>query len=174
MTHKNITSEIDEIVDIVATANGNLIGRTRLQKTACLLTMAGLSDRFSFIYKHYGPFSQDLADATELATLFSNLSEEQRRTQWGSTYSVFTTCTKATTRIDSPRARMISIANAADPIELELATTAAFLAKQGFNDPWAETASRKPEKIANGRLDRAKCLYKRLLAIDTPKPLPAI
>ena len=163
-----------EVVDIVATAEGSLVGRTRLQKTACLLTISGLSDSFGFAYKHYGPFSQELADAIEMATLFSNLNEEQRQTQWGGTFSIFSTAVQSATEKGSPRQAIIAIANAADAIELELATTAAFLATQGFGDPWEETASRKPEKVGNGRLERAKALYARIRKIDTPVAFPAI
>ena len=36
----------------------------------------------------------------------------------------------------------------ASAIELELAATAAFLAREGQADPWGETARRKPEKAA--------------------------
>jgi hypothetical protein len=32
----------------------------------------------------------------------------------------------------------------------------------------------KPEKAQGGRLENAKALYRRLLQIDTPKPLPQI
>ena len=62
----------------------------------------------------------------------------------------------------------------ADAVELELAATALFLAKEGFPDPWTETARRKPEKADAGRLAKAKQLYDRLRAIQTPHPLPAL
>ena len=62
----------------------------------------------------------------------------------------------------------------ADPIELELAATAAFLAAEGVPDPWEETAKRKPEKAEGNRLANAKVLYKALRSIRTPKKLPEI
>jgi uncharacterized protein len=174
MRHKNLASDMAEVVDIVAAAEGSLVGRTRLQKTACLLAISGLCENFSFVYKHYGPFSQELADATEMATLFSDLTEVQRQTQWGSTFSIFSTATQSSTEKGSARQSIIAIANAADAIELELATTAAFLATQGFHNPWEETASRKPEKVVGGRIERAKVLYARLREIGTPTAFPAI
>ena len=174
MQHRNLASQMAEVVDIVATADGHLVGRTRLQKTACLLFISGLSESFSFVYKHYGPFSQELADATEMAGLFSELIEEQRQTQWGSTFSIYSTAVKSSTEIGSARRRIIALANSADAIELELATTAAFLAAQGFERPWEETASRKPEKVGSGRLERAKALYTSIRSIDTPVAFPQI
>jgi hypothetical protein len=44
----------------------------------------------------------------------------------------------------------------------------------GLSDPWAETARRKPEKAAQGRLDRAKAAYARLQALKTLRPLPEL
>jgi uncharacterized protein len=61
-----------------------------------------------------------------------------------------------------------------DAVELELAATAVFLSKDGYNDPWAETARRKPEKAQSGRIERAKRLLRRLGSLDTPVPLPNI
>ena len=174
MQLKSATDRIDEVVDVIATANGNLVGRTRLQKTVCLLTISGLSEGFDFSYNHYGPFSQELASVTEIAGIFANLTEVQNKTQWGGTYSVFSTTAASKTQAGSPRDLIIKIANAADPIELELAVTAVFLAKEGIQSAWEETAFRKPDKIGGGRLERAKDLYRRLLAIPTPLPLPKI
>lgn len=174
MQHRNLGSQMAEVVDIVATADGNVVGRTRLQKTACLLSISGLSDSFNFVYKHYGPFSQELADATEMAGLFSELNEEQRQTQWGSTFSIYSTTVKSHTEMGSARRSIIALANSADAIELELATTAAFLATQGFDSPWEETANRKPEKVGSGRLERAKALYIRICSVDTPVAFPPI
>jgi hypothetical protein len=62
----------------------------------------------------------------------------------------------------------------ADAVELELAATAVFLSKDGYNDPWAETARRKPEKAQGGRVERAKRLLGRLGSVETPVPLPNI
>ena len=174
MSYKSIKAGITEVIDIVATANGNFVGRTRLQKTACLLTLTGLSDHFNFVYKHYGPFSQELANAAEHATLFSDLSEVRRTTQWGGTYSEFSTNKESSAGVESPRRKIIEIAKEADLIELELAVTAAFLATQGFKAPWDETASRKPDKVADGRIARAKALYAKFREIETPTSLPKI
>lgn len=164
----------DEIVDIVATAGGTLIGRTRLQKTAFLLKLAGLGGDFAFEYRHYGPFSESLASTTDFACLFGDLTEIEQPSSWGGTYSIYKTDRASRAPKGSPREQLISIANKAKPIELELAATAAFLSVEGYTDPWKETADRKPDKIGAGRLDRAKQLYARIKAVETPAVLPNI
>lgn len=161
-----------EVVDVVASAGGELVGRTRLQKTEVLLELSGLGHGFSFVYKHYGPFSQELVEAAETAQLFGTLTEEKRTTQWGGNYSIFKTTHQPSADQHPSRKLVIELAKAADPIELELAATAAFLASHGYQEPWEETAKRKPEKVTDGRLDKAKVLYQKFRAIETPSPWP--
>jgi hypothetical protein len=63
---------------------------------------------------------------------------------------------------------------------LELAATAAFLfvverigdGKPG--NPWQETSRRKPQKAADGRLERAARAYEVLRKLPSPKPLPVL
>ena len=43
------------------------MGRTRLQKVAYLTQLAGFAGDFPFEYRHYGPYSEELAEATEIA-----------------------------------------------------------------------------------------------------------
>jgi uncharacterized protein YwgA len=162
-----------EIVEnIVADAGGRIVGRTKLQKIGYLLSAAGFDDTFEFEYRHYGPYSEELADAARFAPIFCNLCEAERVAEWGGSYSIFTTETARSADAPEGRLRLIEIANDADPVELELAATAIFLAKEGYDDPWEETAERKPEKAARGRLARAKRLYAELAEIDVPRPLP--
>ena len=159
---------------IVQDAGGEIIGRARLQKTAYLLKIAGLEDGFSFVYKHYGPFSEDLADAARDAGLLGLLRESEERAAWGGRYSVFSV--DGATGADGPPARreLAREAAASDAIELELAATAVYLAGEGCADPWTETERRKPQKAEDGRIERAKALLRRLAAIAAPQPLPQI
>ena len=51
---------------LVDEAGGRLVGRTRLQKVACLAKLAGYLPEFNFEYRHYGPFSEALAGSMEM------------------------------------------------------------------------------------------------------------
>jgi hypothetical protein len=165
---------------IVRDAGGVLVGRTRLQKVSYLAELAGFPGGFEFEYRHYGPFSDDLASAMEIATGLGLVEEEERRAEWGGRYSIYHCTDRTLPSIDSCQVRFVTAAAQIGAIELELAATAAFLhADEGIGrnrggDPWAETARRKPDKAGDGRLERAKAAYKKLRALPTPEALPAI
>lgn len=165
-------ADIDKAIDIIRDAGGEVIGRTRLQKIGYLLEATGLGDGFRFQYHHYGPYSEELAGAVRTARLLGLIDEKEYATSWGGIYSVFRITSSASPI--AAREQLVRIAAAANPVELELAATAAFLFREGNEEPWEETAKRKPEKADHERLDRAKALYKRLSQVSTPVPLPAI
>ncbi|WP_143268081.1 hypothetical protein [Azospirillum agricola] len=161
--------------EIVRDAGGEIIGRTRLQKVAYLLDLAGFGEGFRFEYHHYGPYSDELADAVRMAEAFDLVHEEERRANWGGAYSVFTSTTKIGQPAINDRTRFAATAARIDSIELELAATAAYLAAaEKCPDPWGETERRKPEKATGGRIERAKDAYRRLRALPTNTPLPPI
>jgi uncharacterized protein len=167
-------SGAEKAADIIRDAGGQVVGKTRLQKMAYLLEIAGLGSGFDFEYRHYGPYSVELASEVTNAQLLNLLSQEDHLTYWGGTYSIFKTAPSS--KISEPdfrRSKILEIAVKADPIALELAATAAYLAKEGSKDPWAETQRRKPDK-AEKSLAPAQALYKQLRTIQTPVPLPQI
>jgi uncharacterized protein len=169
-----------QAAELVRDAGGELVGRTRLQKVAYLTQLAGFGDHFSFEYRHYGPFSEELASAMEIASGLGLVNEEERRTDWGGWYSIYSVVQGAASSEDQQRATFVSAAAQIGSIELELAATAAFLyAHEGIGksvsgDPWEETARRKPQKAADGRLEKAKAAYRNLLTMSVPNPLPSI
>ena len=172
--------ESQNAASIIRDAGGKLTGRTRLQKIAYLLEAAGLGVGFDFEYRHYGPYSDQLADALSKAAAARLIFEEEKPATWGGTYSIFTFTAGAQVppgpAVSEVRQDFITKAASADPIALELAATAVFLAKEGEPDeldPWRETERRKPEKAAVS-LKKAKDLYQTLQAINTPVRLPAI
>jgi len=152
-----IRDRLKPIAQIIRDAGGSIVGRTKLQKTAYLLKLAGFEDRYQFGYKHYGPFSEGLAEAAELAAAFDVITERQLRATWGGAYSVYEA--DGAPSDDPARVRLARAAAGADAVLLELAATAAYLADEGKTRPWSETAERKPDKAADGRLERAKGLY---------------
>ena len=162
---------------LVGEAGGRLVGRTRLQKVAYLTQLAGFADDFSFEYRHYGPYSEELAEAMEIAVGLGIVKEEERESASGAWYSIYTADAAGA---DNERARFIAAASKLGAIELELAATAAFLYTEegchggGDGDPWEVTAQRKPSKAVKGRLRKAKADYKKLLGIAPQGTLPAI
>jgi uncharacterized protein len=170
----NHRTDAQKVVAIVAAAGGELVGRTRLQKLAYLLELTGVGDGFRFHYKHYGPYCEELTEATRDARLLGLLEEEERLSTWGGSCSVFKTTARSQDELDPARVELARIATGANAIELELAATAAFLFEDGVADPWAETATRKPAKAKDGRLANAQKLYAELSQVHTPRPLPML
>lgn len=162
------------VAEIVRDAGGRIVGRTRFQKIGCILELAGLGEGFQFYYKNFGPYSEALATATRDADILGFLTETEQKTQWGGWYSTFTTDMELDDTVPVERTELAKKAAAADSIVLELAVTAAFLASQGVDDAWEETERRKPEKVTEGRLEKAKVFYAVLKRIETPEPLPDI
>jgi len=162
--------EIDKAADIVRDAGGKIVGRTRFQKIAYLLEAAGLGEGFNFGYRHYGPYSEELTIATHKAALLGLLEEEEIPTSWGGSYSIYTAAGASRAAASGARVSLVREAVNADPVELELAATAVFLALEGSDRPWVETAKRKPDK-ANS-VPGAKLLYRKLASMRTPKRLP--
>lgn len=160
---------------IVEDAGGELVGRTRLQKVAYLMHLAGYGDTFSFEYRHYGPYSEELAQAMEIATILGPVNESERTAGWGGRYSIYSVeCASP----ETDKTRFVRAAKDFDAVELELAATAAYLyeaegigrVKKG--NPWQETSRRKPTKAKEGRLHRAAAAYKELRKLPTDRELP--
>ncbi|MDP2358429.1 MAG: hypothetical protein Q8M31_20555 [Beijerinckiaceae bacterium] len=161
-----------KVAGIVRDAGGRVVGRTRLQKIAYLLTVVGLEDGLAFSYKHYGPYSDELANAARMANLFGDVREIEQAASWGGTYSVYSVNVDVSCDLENPRKAFARLASQADAVELELAATAVFLASEGFAEPWKETIRRKPEKADDSRIENAKALLQKLSEVATPRQLP--
>ena len=160
------------IVAIVRDAGGEIIGRTRLQKIAYLLEVVGLGDGFEFIYKHYGPFSEEVADSAMMGVLMGHIKEVERHAAWGGIYSIYSVNVQPDSRVSPSRRELACRAKDSDAIALELAATAVFLSRANYDDPWFETVIRKPEKSESGRLKQAMELLSELKRISVPIPFP--
>jgi uncharacterized protein YwgA len=167
------------VADLVYRAGGQLTGRTRLQKSACLLELAGVGYGFQFSYRLFGPYSEELQVASEDADALGLIKERKRSATWGGWYSSFDTkATKAlvtaTAAVGRARSQLLKVAVSADPVQLELAVTAAFLSANGVVTPWEKVAQRKSAKATEPNMAGAKVLYKKFLRVHTPKSLPKI
>jgi uncharacterized protein len=161
---------------IVRDAGGRVVGRTRFQKMAFILEAAGLGSGFPFKYKHYGPYSEELSNASRTAAILGLLNETESPASWGGSFSTYEVTVPPDPSVPESRRRIAQETVSADAIELELAATALFLflKRIGPSDAWSETGRRKPEKSAGGRLDQARALYERIRQIQTPTPLPRL
>jgi hypothetical protein len=166
--------EAYQVAAIVRDAGGQVVGRTKLQKIAYFLEASGLGTGFRFRYKHYGPYSEQLAAASQHAAALKLIVENESVANWGGLYSIFHSQMPPDPNPNPARVQISQEMANADAVELELAATALFLAHEGFNDPWFETARRKPDKADGGRLEKAKRLYQRLRRVQTPYSLPEL
>lgn len=167
----------EAVAEILALAGGEIIGRTRLQKAAYLLELAGVGYGFPFSYHRFGPYSEELSWAVKDSEALELLKETEERANWGGPYSVFRLTPSAskapeTDAASDTRKKLLSIVRNADAVALELAATFAFLAKKGDADPWGQVAKLKPRK-AEAKLGEARALYLALASLEVPEPLPA-
>jgi hypothetical protein len=170
----DLVRDAEGVLRIVQDAGGKLVGRTRLQKIGFLLEVMGYGDGFAFTYKHYGPYSEQLASAAEIATGLRWLSEQEHQAAWGGFYSIFESHIPDSGESPLERKCIADFANRADAVELELAATAILLAIEGYTDPWVETCSRKASKAQGGRVERARELVSGLKKLDSKGSLPPI
>lgn len=162
-------TDIEKVVDLIHDAGGKVVGRTRLQKMACLLELAGVGYGFYFVYHHYGPYCEELTWAAESAQVMELIIEEEKPALWGGVYSIYTLPSPPQPRTDDPiRTRLTRCAVEANVVALELAVTAAYFAKRNTSKPWKEVALCKPEKMKY--LDAAKELYKEFRTITDELP----
>ena len=163
---------------IISDAGGRIVGRTRLQKCTCGLELTGLGYGFQFSYRHFGPYSEELQIACSDADALGLIEEQRKTATWGGRYSVFVANESDARRKDDDlqavRTDLLRVMTAADPVALELAVTAAFLAADDVAEPWREVAERKQDKASPKAMEAAKGLYREMMAVPTPIPLPAI
>lgn len=161
----------DVVTAVIAAASGKLTGRVRLQKVVYLLDQLGLKSGFSYEYHHYGPYSAELASATEDAKAFELIKEEfDFRGSDGAQYSIFTTNLAATSkpgalgRLKADRAQqLLQILGTQNATVLELAATIDWLWRHEKVGDWrSEVRRRKGVKTADGRLEVAVELLREI------------
>ena len=166
-----LTTKPELVANIIRDAGCQIIGHTRLHKIAYLLDAVGYGDGFHFSYKHFVPYSKGVADSAMMGVLLGYIAEEEQQAAWGGIYSIFSVDAQSDDSVPISRRKLACQTNKSDTVALELAATAVFLSED-YNDPWFETARRKPLKIKSGRLEKARSLLAELRMIEVPKPLP--
>ncbi len=160
--------------ELIQDAGGEIVGKTRVQKAAFFLQCMGLGGGFDFYYKHFGPYSDELASALHYARELGLTTEENKKATWGGVYTVFRNAAELDSPANDVRRDVLAIAGKSNPVALELAATALFLAKEGTAEPWTEVRNLKPTKATPEHLKLAKKLYASLSEVDAPTKLPAL
>ncbi|MDR3494774.1 MAG: hypothetical protein P4L82_09230 [Ancalomicrobiaceae bacterium] len=167
-----MSEHADAVARTVWLNNGTLTGKTRLQKTVYFFEEFRCGFGFDFEYYHYGPYSEDLSDAADDAILMGSLSATPHQGSYGVNYVVFETkCAFQPDDKDVRRKEILSTLRKYDAIVVELAATADFLEKNGYEaDPWAETQFRKASKAVSERVAHAKELLASLRSLQPVIP----
>jgi uncharacterized protein YwgA len=158
--------DYDAVAGLVALNGGGLVGRTRLQKSVYLLKVCGIDLGFDFDYHHYGPYSEELANAARDAEAL-RLVDVEWKNSYGNEYAVFRSNVSVGNFPQAEKAsRVMEVLGRYDATELELAATADFLSRNGYgSDPWEETRRRKLVKATAQRLERSARLLDDLRAV---------
>ncbi len=155
----------DAVRQIIEASGGSVVGKTRLQKIAYLLEAGGVGYGFEFDYHYYGPYSEELATATQDAQALGLIAASVDAGRSGVvTFGLPEgTAPSGEDAAFSKRRNFLAKLSDYDTTTLELAATADFLAKNGFRrDPWLETKRRKTIKASEERITKAKRLLTEL------------
>lgn len=156
------------LVDAVALAGGELVGRIRLQKVVYLLDQLGMNSGAPFEYHHYGPYSESVSDAVTDAKFWGHMKEAVSfRVADGAPYSSFKTENPEPLQLgdlsaEDAKRYLAKFAGHTSTV-LELAATVHWLlVKEGRVDWRGEMEVRKAGKTGNGRLEKAVDLLENL------------
>jgi len=155
-----MTGKTAIVLAVIAAADGQIVGRIRLQKIFYLLEQLGLESNFRFSYHHYGPYSSELSDA-----LFQDaIQEEPEQGSFGNVYFTYST------EGDPPASNVGRISPAelqstirrmkcTSSVIIELAATMHWLIEKEKVGDWkTELKARKPGKATDERICQAKAL----------------
>ncbi len=150
-------------VGIVALNGGQLVGRTRLQKTAYLLDACGMKSGMQYDYHYYGPYSFALAEGWETAKREQRLHVNEKPGRHGVSYYVFVTEEKAPEKLGAftvrRAAKILERLKEQSDLVLEVAATLVFLGRRpDVSDAVTEVKRRKPLKATDERLKAASRL----------------
>lgn len=164
----------ESIAAIIQLNDGELVGKTRLQKTVYLLEEMGLKFGFPpFDYHHYGPFLPEVAYSTDDAIAFGFIDSREEKGAYDIPYTIYTSknTLQQLEKDDEKQENIRAALEAMKPYSsmiMELAASADYLKKSGYpNDYWEEVKKRKPLKATPERVEQAKALL-RELGLENP------
>ena len=170
-------NSIDAAVQIVAAApNGVIKGRDVLQNAAYLLEVAGVGYGFKFGCEFCSPFSEGLELAVNGAKVLREIEVINTITDWGVTNTTYKSKVpyQGDGGADDYYQVIITKATQCVPMQLELATAAAYFQKIEIADPWGEVGILKTYDRENGTFEKSQELYKELQSMPALANLPEI
>ncbi len=152
---------------VVHVAGGQVVGKTRLQKIAYLLEEMGLGFGLDFDYHNFGPFSAELAFAVNDAEALGYLETREKYGYHEVPYTTFEALPEAPKFEEdakqSDRQEAVKTMEEYSAVVLELAATAVYLERNGYDDSaWEEVEKRKAVKATEPRLSAARNLVQSL------------
>ena len=166
--------ELQELLSYVVALNkdAKVVGKTRLQKMIFLLDQCGLGSSAKYSYHYYGPYSAEIAEAAEDASLFGALEFDEKPGFYNIPYGTYEVTDKnlhippiiGSLEIHTLQEKL-TIMSEYSAIELELAATIQYLRKQGSFNAVEEVKQLKPAKATDSRMARAR---KLLLEMEIP------
>jgi uncharacterized protein len=136
-------------------------GRTRLQKLAFFAVESGASSDVSFSLHNYGPFSLQVAQATELLSLMGEITEEEiplgPLKRYKKVYSLPNPAVVSES-LPARASKVLHDLNRYSTIELEIASTVRYFLTVGLSpdDAIRETKKLKPSKAQATIVGRAE------------------
>lgn len=159
------------IVDVLQAADGEIIGRIRMQKIVYLLQELGVGSQLPFSYHHYGPYSEELSRGLMEAELVDrSIDEAIQPFSSGGSLSIYTLSNKTNRTKDhvgnlpmGRAAQFIGAMKRQSSVVLELAATIHWIqTKEKVADWKGELRLRKPSKASDANVSAAEVLLREL------------
>lgn len=155
---------------VLQAAEGEVIGRVRIQKIFYLLEQLGLGGEFHFSYHNFGPYSEDLARALLFAKELDKTIVEKMVSNGSGFYSTYSVVQKNVPLPDKigniPADRIqayIRDMKKKSSVEIELAATIHWLRKKEKVKDWrSELKVRKASKAQDSAINSAEALLVKL------------
>lgn len=145
---------------LAALPNREVRGKKRLQKLAFFATQTGTSASVRFSLRDFGPFSSEVAAATELLSWVGAISEKEAQlTRIKRFYKIYSLPEAEAVDEELPGNAIVALKklNKYTTIELEIASTIRYLMSKGYlvDNAIRQTEELKPTKSAPKIIDRA-------------------
>ncbi len=170
-------NSIDAASQIVAAApSGEIKGRDVLQNATYLLEVAGVGYGFTFGCKFCSPFSEKLENSIRYAKALREIEVTDTITDWGVTNTTYKSNIpyQGLGGVDDYYQVIVTKATQCVPIQLDLATAAAYFQKIEIDDPWDRIWRLNTFDRESGTFEKSQELYKELQSMPALANLPEI